>query len=170
MRNKKEDERIGSEKYGVEDKITHWVLTSRENGYPYGFFSHDVMEALGTHKTTTCRLLKELVDDTILSRYRADGKWRYKILNYHDPDDYIATRAADNYIILKYAKYMSRDGIAKKEIRALKEMGKNHDLFVSCECGRRIGLRIKLEEIDDTSERCNESDGNHIPADPVLGF
>ncbi len=170
MRNQRTDKRLELEEYGTEDQILVWVMATRDNEYSKGFTSKDVMEKVDSHKTTTCRLLRELVEDDILSRNRVHGRWFYRIKNYHDPEEYILDKRARTLIIRKYAAFAAGNARLKQKNEKLLKFGRKHDLFVSCECGRRMGFKVKLEEIDDSSKRCDEGDGTLIPTDSVLGL
>lgn len=173
MRDQREDERLADldEIKGAEARIITWILTSDKRGFPKGFFAREAISAIGSHKTTTCRLLREMLETDTLSRYKVGGRWFYKIKDPHDPEDYINDLNAGRIIARTYAAYAAGNRRLMQANHRLKKMGKVHDLYVSCDCGRRLGFKVKLEEIlDDSSEGRDEGNGSFLPTDSVLGL
>jgi hypothetical protein len=142
-------------KGGKEDRLRRWIFSNlgEEPMTAQEVTSHSSMTL-----AATSNVLREMCEDGILSRNKnSEHKWQYRMLEWHDPDEYIQE--------IKSRKIRNREVGAlktcfikeRKKYLKLKEQASKHTILVACECGRNLSIQVKAEVIGENStEACEE--------------
>ena len=165
MRNKRDTSSLDKDSFSAEDRIRYWVLTDAKSG----FYSSDAVKASGASVPSACNILREMVEDEILTRRRVGKKWEYFIKNEHDPLEYIMDKRGETILSKRYAGLLSSISRLQDKVNRLEDASRKFDMHVPCKCGRRLGLKLSVEEIYDSGTGCNEGDWSVLQADSVLG-
>lgn len=129
----------------LKDKIRRWVLENAES--QPGFRARQVFDNVGVEMSIICNVLREMVEEEILERRRVCRTYEYYPLHMHDVEEYLLDKKAQLFISKQYSSYISANNRLKRRVERLEEAVRNKELHVSCECGRRFIVEIKLEEI-----------------------
>lgn len=130
-----------------EDAVRRYVLEKYNKGDQ--FFAKDVAEATNVTLCVVCNMLREMKEESILSRRRNAQKWEYFLTDPHDPDEYIEDKKAGVILAKKYASLHGNLKKVQLQVERLKALSREHDLHIGCECGRRFSVRISVEAIKD---------------------
>ena len=91
-------------------------------------------------------LLYELVQEGYLSRREnAEGKHEYFLLSHVSPDHYMVARQKQVMLDKKESAQASLVTRYKNMAEKYKQAGLQHQMHVTCECGRTIGISIQGE-------------------------
>lgn len=131
---------------GFEDKVRKYALENFQENT--GSYALEVAEATGASMPLVCNMLREMKEEGILSRRRNVRRWEYFLLEPHDTEEYLADKRAEVIISKKFGALHTQISKLKKTVKLLDEAAKKYELNVGCICGRRIGIKLSTEVVD----------------------
>jgi hypothetical protein len=130
-----------------EDMIYRYILTNFSKDDPS--FARDVAKNTGQSLASVCFVLKEMVSSDLLARRRNGTSWEYFLPSPVDPDEFVYERMAERRLIKSVGAMHTNYQLLKKKYKVLSKKMEQQRIIVVCDCGKRMGLNITAEVIED---------------------